>query len=319
MPKLPDTVVGARVLGSRMLAVRKRANPEGRMPLMDHIRELRARVVKALLAIVLGTAIGLIPWVFNRLWSFMEKPYQKALAQICSSPTHASQCSGIGFRLIVNGIFDSFTLRIEVAFIASLVVTSPIWLYQIWAFIAPGLYAREKRWAYIFVGAAVPLFAIGSVLAYLVMGRGLGFLLSLAPAGVTVLPSISTYLGYFMAMVLGFGLTFELPLVLVLLNFAHVLTHDRFRKWRRVMIFMVFVFAGMAVPSPDPLTMLLLAAPCVILVEIAEVIVWTHDRRLARRPSPYAGLRDDELSPLDNPLDDLSDLDDLNRLSEGDI
>ena len=318
MAKLPDTVVGARVLGSRMLAVRKRTNPDGRMPLMDHLRELRARVVKALLAIVAGTAVGLVPWVFNRVWSVIEKPYRTSLNGICHSPGHTSQCSGIGYHLIVNGIFDSFTLRIEVAFIAALVVTSPVWLYQIWAFIAPGLYAREKRWAYMFIVAAAPLFALGAVLAYLVMGRGLRFLLGLAPAGVTVLPSIGTYLGYVLAMVLGFGLTFELPLALVLLNFARVLTHDRFRKWRRVMIFMVFVFAGMAVPSPDPLTMLLLAAPCVVLVEVAEIIIWTHDRRVASRPTMYAGLRDDELSPIDNPLDDFGDTDDLDRLGERD-
>jgi sec-independent protein translocase protein TatC len=300
MPKLPDTVVGARVLGTRMIASRKAANPEGRMPLMDHIRELRSRVIKSLLAIVAGTIIGLIPWVFDRVWNFMEKPYRTALTGICASPAHKAECSGVGFHLIVNGIFDSFTLRIEVAFIFALIVTSPVWFYQLWAFIAPGLYTREKRWAYMFVGAAVPLFAVGTILAYLVMGRGLRFLLGLAPAGVTVLPSISTYLGYVLAMVLGFGLTFELPLALVLLNFARVLTHDRFRKWRRVMIFAVFVFAGMATPSPDPLTMLLLAAPCVVLVEVAEVIVWAHDRQLARQPSPYANLRDDEVAPLDD-------------------
>jgi sec-independent protein translocase protein TatC len=182
---------------------------------------------------------------------------------------------------------------------------SPVWLYQLWAFIAPGLYAREKRWTYGFVFTAVPLFLIGAGLAYLVMDRGLRFLLGLAPHGTLVLPSISTYLGYFLAMILGFGLTFELPLALVLLNYARVLTHARFRKWRRVMIFAVFVFAGIATPSPDPLTMLLLAAPCVILVEVAEVIVWAHDRQLARRPDPYAGLSDDEPAPLD--FDDMVD------------
>ena len=309
MPKLPDTITGARVLGSRMAAMRRASNPEGRMPLMDHIRELRSRIVRALLAIVAGTAVGLVPWAFDRIWHLMEGPYARAVKAICASPAHRPQCSsghGLDYTLIVNGIFDSFTLRIEIAFIAALVVTSPIWLYQIWAFVAPGLYAREKRWAYMFVAAAVPLFALGTVLAYLVMSRGLNFLLGLAPAGVTVLPSISTYLGYVMAMVLGFGLTFELPLVLVLLNFARILTHARFRKWRRVMIFAVFVFAGMATPSPDPLTMLLLAAPCVVLVEVAEVIVWAHDRRVDRS-SPYAHLRDDELAPLEDvePLDDV--------------
>jgi sec-independent protein translocase protein TatC len=296
MPKLPDTVTGARVLGSRMLTLHREGNPEGRMPLMDHLRELRSRIIKAVAALLAGTAVGLIPWIFDRVWRFIEHPFCQA------SINHTTGCRRIGDQLVVTGIFDPFTLRIQIAFIFGLVVSSPIWLYQIWAFVAPGLYAREKRWTYAFVGTAVPLFATGAALAYIVMDRGLKFLLGLAPHGTLVLPSINTYLGYVMAMVLGFGLTFELPLAMVMLNYARVLTHERFRRWRRVMIFGVFVFAGIATPSPDPLTMLMLAAPCVLLVELAEVIVWAHDRNLARRPDPYAGLSDDEAAPLD--LDD---------------
>ncbi|MGH3155239.1 MAG: twin-arginine translocase subunit TatC [Streptosporangiaceae bacterium] len=273
---------------------------------MEHIRELRSRVIKALLAIVIGTGVGLIPWVFDRVWTFMEKPYAKALKELCPPHSTRSGCNTIGFSLVINGIFDSFTFRVEVAVIFALIVTSPIWFYQLWAFVAPGLYSREKRWAYMFVGAAVPLFLLGTTLAYLVMSRGLRFLLGLAPTGITVLPSVGTYLSYVVAMILGFGLTFELPLVLVLLNYARVLTHARFRKWRRVMIFAVFVFAGVATPSPDPFTMLLLAAPCVFLVEVAEIIVWAHDRALARRPSPYAGLSDREPAPLDDDDDRVS-------------
>ena len=103
-----------------------------------------------------------------------------------------------------------------------------------------------------------------------------------------------------MAMMLAFGLAFELPLLIIMLNLAGILTHERFRKWRRVMIFGVFLIAGMANPSPDPITMLILGGACVALVEVAEFIVWRHDRRKARlHPDPYAGLADDELSPLD--------------------
>jgi sec-independent protein translocase protein TatC len=296
MPKLPDTITGARMLGSRVATLHKEANPDGRMPLMDHIRELRSRVLKALLALVIGTGIGCLPWVFNPVWRLIEHPY--CIANIGGhADCRPGQLTG---SLIINGVFDPFTLRLEIGFFFGLIVTSPIWLYQLWAFIAPGLYSREKRYTYGFIGAAVPLFLIGAVLAYLVMDRGLHFLLGLAPHGTQVLLQISTYLGYFMAMVLGFGLTFELPLALVVLNFARILTHARFKKWRRVMIFAVFVFAGIATPSPDPFTMLLLAGPCVILVEVAEIIVWTHDRTLARRPSPYAGLSDYEPAPLDD-------------------
>ena len=181
-----------------------------------------------------------------------------------------------------------------------MILSSPIWLYQIWAFIAPGLYAREKRWSYIFLGTAVPLFLIGNVLAYLSLGRSMHYLLGLTPHGVLVLPSFDTYLGYFTGMLLGFGIAFELPLVLAMLNIAGILTHERFRKWRKALIFGVFVFAGMVNPSPDPITMLILGGACAVLVEVAEFIVWSNDRRRARlHPDPYADLADDELSPLD--------------------
>ena len=299
MAKMPAPVEGAKVLGQRMLKEHQAANPEGRMPLMDHIRELRNRLVKAVLALLVGMGIGLIPAVFDRAWHFIERPF-------CAAVIHGhTGCHQVGDSLVINGIFDPFTLRIQIAFYVGLIISSPIWLYQLWAFIAPGLYSREKRWAYMFVGAAVPLFLIGASLAYLAMGRGLHFLLGLTPVGVLNLPTISTYLGYATAMLLVFGLGFEIPLIMVLLNFARVLTHERFRKWRRLMIFGVFLFAGVATPSPDPVTMLLLALPCVILVEVAELIIWANDRRIARMPSPYSGLSDDEISPLD--LDDSMD------------
>jgi sec-independent protein translocase protein TatC len=291
MAKLPETVTAARMVGSRMLQASRKADPEGRMPLMDHIRELRNRILKAGLALAVGMVVGFI--FFNQAWDFIKHPF-------CSAVIRGhSGCSGPGDQLVVNGILDPFMLHVKVAFFVGLIISSPIWLYQIWAFIAPGLYAREKRWSYAFVGTAVPLFVAGAALAYVVMSRGLHYLLGLTPSGVLNLPSISTYLNYVQAMILGFGLAFELPLALVILNVAHVLTHARFRKWRRLMIFAAFLFAGIANPSPDPVSMLLLAVPCVVLVEVAEVIVWANDRRRARIPDPYAGLADDEISPLD--------------------
>jgi sec-independent protein translocase protein TatC len=290
MTKLGDTVRGARVLSERI----RDSNPEGRMPLMDHIRELRNRLVKICLALLIGTSIGLIPVVFNRVWNIVQHPF-------CSATINGhSGCRVLGDQLILQGVFDPFMLRVEIAFFFGLVVTSPIWLYQLWAFVAPGLYRREKKWTYVFVGTAVPLFVGGAAMAYYAMSRGLRYLLGLAPGHVLVLPSVSTYLGYFTAMLLGFGLAFELPLLLLMLNVVGVLSHAFFKRFRRIMIFLVFVFAGIASPSPDPITMLLLAVPCLVLVEISEVIIWLNDRRRAARPSMYEGLADDELAPLDD-------------------
>jgi sec-independent protein translocase protein TatC len=274
-----------------------RNDPDGRMTLIEHVRELRNRLVKAALAIIVGTGIGLVPAVFYRLWSFLEHPFCSAVIR-----GHTG-CHVIDDRLTFTGIFDPFMFRVKVAFFFALILTSPVWLYQLWAFIAPGLYRREKRWTYAFVFTAAPLFAAGAGIAYFAMGRGLSYLLGLTPTGTLNLPSVDTYLGYFMGMLLGFGIAFELPLALLLLNMAGILTHERIKKWRRMMIFGVFLFAGIASPSPDPITMLLLAVPCLALVEVAEVIIWANDRRRASRPSMYDGLADDDVAPLDDHID----------------
>jgi sec-independent protein translocase protein TatC len=286
MPKLGDTITGARVLGAKMAQAQRQANPDGRMPLMDHLRELRNRVLKAAAAIVIGLCVGLVPQVHDRILSFIYHPFQAAEVH-----DHA--------KLAVIGVLDPFTIWIQIAFWFGLIATCPYWLYQLWAFIAPGLYRREKRWTYVFVFTAAPLFLGGASLAYLVMSRGLRYLLALAPSGIQIIPTVSNYLSYFQAMLLGFGLAFELPLALVMANRVGILSHHQMARWRRIMIFAVFVFSGIASPSPDPVTMLLLAVPCVVLIEVAELIIWMNDRRRARIPSPYAGLSDDEVSPLD--------------------
>ncbi len=269
-------------------------NPDARMPLLEHIRELRKRLIKALLGLAAGVAVGWL--LFNPAWHFLTGPF-------CNIAIHGQKgCGPNEHPLIVTGVFDSFFVRLKVAFVVGLVFSSPIWLYQLWAFIAPGLYRREKRWTYAFVGTAVPLFALGGLFAYLAMSRGLRFLLGLTPGDVKPLITIDTYFGYVLAMLLIFGIAFELPLIIVILNMAGVLSHAFVRKWRRVMIFLVFVFAGAATPSPDPFSMMLLAIPCVVLVELAEMFVWLNDRRRARREALYEDLADGEIPAMD--LDD---------------
>ncbi len=140
---------------------------------------------------------------------------------------------------------------------------------------------------------------MGCFFAFLAMSRGLKFFLSMS-GGLTNLFTADTYIGYWIAMIVGFGLCFEVPLFLVILNLARVVTHERFKKWRRLIIFLVFVFAGIASPSPDPLTMLLLGGVVVVLVEVAEVLIYFNDKRYARNhPDLYEDLADDELAPLE--------------------
>ena len=285
-----SALAGARVVGRRYLRTKRQENPDGRMPLMDHLHELRNRVVKVALAIIVGASVS---WVFfDRIWAFMQRPYCQAVGY-CKVNT-------LGHSLFISNVTDGFYLHIKVSIIAGAVITSPIWLYQLWAFIAPGLYAREKRWTYAFLGSAVPLFGLGCFFAFLAMSRGLKFFLSMA-GGLTALFTADSYIGYWIAMIIGIGLCFEVPLFLVILNMARVITHERFRKWRRLIIFLVFVFAGIASPSPDPLTMLLLGGIVVVLVEAAELIIYLNDKRYARNhPDLNAGLADDELSPIDD-------------------
>ncbi|HXL20709.1 MAG TPA: twin-arginine translocase subunit TatC [Streptosporangiaceae bacterium] len=296
MATRPGALAGARIAGERFVRSRRQQNPEGRMPLLEHLRELRNRVVKMALGLAAGMVVGFV--FFNQAWHVIERP-------LCSAVIRGQAgCNTLGVnQLVLNGPLDSFYLRVKIALIVGVIVSSPVWLYQIWAFVAPGLYAREKRWSYLFLGTAVPLFLIGITLAYWSLGRSMHYLLGLTPQHVSNLIQVDQYMSFVMTMMLAFGIAFEVPLLIIMLNLAGVLTHERFRKWRRVLIFGVFLIAGLANPSPDPLTMLFLGGACAALVEVAEFIVWSHDRRRARlHPSPYEGLADDELSPLD--LDD---------------
>lgn len=290
--------------GREGLGLTHRANPEARMPLMEHLRELRIRVVKSALALVVGSVTGWYLWRW--VWPFISAPYCKAQTstQVPRALAHVESL-GASCHLYVTGPFDSLFLRLQISIAVGVIISSPVWLYQLWAFIAPGLYKRERRWAYYFVGLALPLFGVGATIAYFAMTRGLQFLLHLVPANTTALITINSYLSYAGAMLLIFGLAFEMPLVFVLLNMAGVLTHARFRKWRRMIIFLVFAFAAIFTPSPDPISMLLLAIPCVVLVEASEIFVWANDRRRARLGSlEFPGLSADEVAQygLDKPL-----------------
>lgn len=261
------------------------------MSLVEHIRELRKRIFRALLAAFAGSILA---WVFlyHPVWHFIEAPYCKLPSSITTLPgSHAESCT-----LYVTGIFDALMLQLKLSIAIGVIISAPVWLYQLWAFIAPGLHARERRWTYFFAGSAFPLFAAGGAIAYFAMTKGLRFLVGLVPHGVLPLFTIDTYLGFAMAMLLIFGLSFELPLIMVLLNLTGLLTHERFAKWRRLIIFGVFAFAAVATPSPDPISMLLLAVPCVILVELAEVFTYVHDRRRARRGPVYPGLSSEEIA-----------------------
>jgi sec-independent protein translocase protein TatC len=280
-------------MGRVSLAGRTARDPrEARMPLAEHLRELRRRILISLAAITVGTIVA---FVFrNHILNLIERPY-------CSLPPETrfiqDRCT-----LVVNGVLDPFTVTLRLSMYAGLLLSSPVWLWQLWRFVTPGLYQKERRWAVGFVASSVALFGAGAVVAYITMKNGLRFLLGFATGSITSLLTFPSYLSYFVAMVLVFAVSFEFPLFVILLNLAGVVSYARLRSWTRGIIFGIFVFAAVATPSQDPFTMLALSVPMALLYGLALVVARTHDRRLARRGdrSDYAHLADDELSPLDD-------------------
>ncbi|MDX6744266.1 twin-arginine translocase subunit TatC [Actinocorallia sp. A-T 12471] len=273
------------------------ANPDGRMPLLDHLRELRNRTVKALLGLLVGMVIG---WVLKEeVWQILREPF-------CSVP-QSTDLKGDECSLVVNGIFSSFFLNVKIAFLVGVVLSSPVWLYQLWAFVAPGLHRKEKRWTLLFLTLALPLFLVGAALAYLTVERGIALFLGFTPDNVAALITVDEYLRFVITMLLVFGLAFELPLFVSILNLAGVLPHAVIKKWRRGIIFGIFVFAAVATPSADPITMVSLAIPVIILFSMSDGIAFLVDKRRATQPSLYEGLSDDEASVIDDEPSDIGE------------
>ena len=269
------------------------------MPLTEHLRELRNRLVKAGIAILAGMVVG---WIFYpQLFALLSAPFNSVVAQ--------ARAEGRTVVLALTGVADPFVLQLQVAAVAGLLLSSPVWLYQIWRFVTPGLHKNERRWAIGFVLVATPLFAAGVLLAYTVLPIGLDILFGFTPEGVENIVSVDRYLSFFLRTIIVFGVGFLVPLMLVLLNFAGVLSGKRLLSWWRWIIITVVIFAAVATPTGDPINLLLLAGPIMVLVMIAVGIALLNDRRRARRRSPdqvaLDHLGDDEASPEPVASDDV--------------
>lgn len=258
------------------------------MPLMDHLRELRNRLAKVMLILGLGAVVGFV--FYQQIWDFLTQPY-------CSLP--ASQVvEGGGCSLIVTGPFDAFFVAFKIWLFTGALVTAPLWLYQLWAFVAPALHSNEKKYAYIFAPLAGLLFVSGAALAYSITALALQMLFGFLPDEADPFLTIGEYLSYMLIMMGMFGLGFVMPLLVVLLNIVGILTHEAIAKWRRVIIFCAFLVAAIITPA-EPISMLALAIPLVVLFEIAELFCFLNDRR-KKRKDPTGGLDDDQISELDD-------------------
>lgn len=259
---------------------------DGRMALSDHLRELRARVLKAAFVLLLAFVVAL--FFFDPIFSIVNEPYQQAREALGHDRTIAT----------TSGVAGGFLLYLKLCGLAAVIGTSPFWLYQIWAFVLPGLHSNEKRWTILFALVAGPLFIGGIALGYLTLPKGLEILIGFTQADLTNLVEFNDYLSFFTRTLLVFGIAFEIPVFVVLLNMAGVVKGKQLGAARPWIVVGSFIFAAIATPSGDPFTMTFMAVPMVILFFISEVIARFNDRRRDRR-AINAGLSPDEASPLE--------------------
>jgi sec-independent protein translocase protein TatC len=265
-----------------------RRPPDGRMPLVEHLYELRNRLAKSFLAI--GLAMLLVGLVFYQpVFDFLREPY-------CRTPAAGKACD-----LYVRDIFGQFQVRLRVAGIAGVVFASPVWLYQLGAFITPALHRKERRYATAFLGGALVLFSTGVLFAYLTMDKGLQFLLTVGGEGLVSLPDLQSYLSFVTLTLMAFGVSFLFPVVLVFLNVVGVLSATRMGgMWRAMLVGIAFMSAVLT-PSTDPITFLAMAVPIGFLYGLCVGIAWIVDRGRRKRSDadPLHQLDDDEASHVD--------------------
>lgn len=270
-------------------ARKKEKDPEGRMSLAEHLRELRNRLAKGLLAI---TVVSIVAAFYSQeLMEFLADPVPRCEPGMKETGGH---CATVTF----NDLLSPFTTTVKVSLMVGIIVSSPIWLYQLWAFVAPGLHKNERKYTYWFVSAAVPLFFGGAWLAYTILPVSMRVLLGITPDGAANLLPMDKILDFTVRMVLVFGASFELPLLLVMLNMTGIVTGRRMLTWWRGVVMGVFIFGAVATPTTDPVGMIALAGPIVVLYFIAVGISFLNDSR-RRRNDPDAELDDDEASDLD--------------------
>lgn len=277
--------------------------PDGRMALADHLRELRARLLRIAVFLVVGIVVA---WFFyDTLFSLIYRPY--------ASAQEILETRGVDSQPVLTGVANPLLLQLKLSALAAVVLGSPFWLYQLWAFIVPGLHANERRWTRIFAAVAGPLFILGVAVGYYVLPKGIEVLIGFTPEALQNLVEFGEYFRFVTRMLLVFGIAFEIPLFVIMLSLAGVVSGKSLAAYRPWIVVGTFVFAAVATPSTDPFSMLMLALPMTVLFLLSEGFARVVDRRRAKRARAegLAGIDDDEASPLPYSRDDVapSDLD----------
>ena len=261
--------------------------PDGRMALTDHLREFRARLVRSVLVLI--TAFVVMLFFYDPLLDFISKPYYDAVATLRNE---------VDAELVATGLGAGLLLQLKLCGVAAVVVSAPYWIYQIWAFILPGLHPHERKWSRVVAAIAGPLFFGGVALGYYVLPKGISVLIDFVPEDVTSLVDFGAYFSFVTRMLLIFGVAMEIPFFVILLNLAGVVSGKALGRYRPWIVIGVFVFAAVATPSTDPFSMLMLAIPLQVLFILAEVVARIVDRARGRQDNRTDQWSDDEVSPI---------------------
>ena len=277
---------------------KKKKSPTGDMSLVEHLQELRRRVIISLLALLAGTIVGFIwyqhaPFGTMPLGEILRGPYCELPPESRADFTRDGEC-----RLLATRPFEMFMLRLKVGALAGLVLSSPVWLYQIWAFIVPGLHKKERRSTFTFVTLAVMLFVLGALIAYFIVGFALEFLMTMGTEFAVSALTGQDYYNFLLGLLVIFGVSFEVPLIIIMLNIVGVLEYQTLKEKRRMIILILFVFAAFMTPGQDPFSMVVLAACLVLLVEMAIQFTRINDKKRQRERPEWMDLDDESASPL---------------------
>ncbi|MFM8897483.1 MAG: twin-arginine translocase subunit TatC [Actinomycetota bacterium] len=257
------------------------------MPLLDHLRELRKRVIRSALFIFLFSAIG---WIqYNPIIARLSSP-------VCDLKAAQESGSDSCGALYISGVLGPLNLQLKVSFLTGVILSAPFWLYQIWAFIAPALHRKEKRNSIFFIIAATPFFTIGAALAYYILPLALKVLFGFTPESLNNLIRFDDYLDFVLRLILIFGIAFELPVFLVSLNLIGVLSGRSILKPWRFAIFAITFFVAAFSPTADPLSMAALALPLIAFYFGAGGIALLVDKKRDRKSRLVA---DDDAAPID--------------------
>jgi sec-independent protein translocase protein TatC len=268
------------------------------MSLVEHLKELRRRILVALAAIGVGTILGYL-WYGHgvlgtpSLGELLKAPYCELPPEQRFGGELTGEC-----RLLATSPFEMFMLRLKIGFLAGLVLSAPVWLLQLWGFVTPGLRKNEKMWTRVFVSAATLLFALGALLSYFVLAFGLEFLMTIGDDTQIAALNGTAYFNFLMTLMLVFGVSFEVPLITVMLNVIGILSYETLKDKRRYVVLVLFVLSAFVTPGGDPVSMLILALSMSLMMEIAIQVTRINDRRRAKK----AGL--DGLETVPDDLDD---------------